>query len=514
MALSSDPGWARHAVWPAPFIGFLYYFTRHYSPVYLVFGCAVLAAFSLLYFRWDKTGSAALGTAALAAVAAGLFGLGLWQFLNLRDPGDVDHASYACALWNMRHGNTRYSISDLDFFGVHSNYTGLLWIPIQALAGEWGLKIGKALCLMASALLAVRRFRGDRRIHAWGAAAILLSPPIASQFFNGFHLEFLAAPVLILLFDAYRREKLGAFLACTAFLAYSKEVFTLAVGGLLLVALIERRPWKWILAPGLLCCVQMALYWLVIQPHFAPQGNGLGYQMPVSPGQIIEMWSRPGNLLYLLHFLLPFLPLLIILPKRYLLIPLPLAIFYLAFPDPLFQSLWSHYPYPLSFLCAAGLALSRDLAPSASASTATATAPTITGSAPLGRVLMTCAAVSLLSYPVWRKSISVPKPDFERIREVARIHDRIPHTASMLLHVPFTARFAARKEASDWFFRIRPIGEFDFILMDTAFAPESHGSPDRLAADIRDLSASPDWSLESSRNGLYLFRNTRPVPAP
>jgi len=72
-------------------------------------------------------------------------------------------------------------------------------------------------------------------------------PAVASQFFYGFHPELIAAPALVLALDAYRDGKLVRFLFWTFFMAFSKEVFTLAVGGILLVALMERRNWKWIL---------------------------------------------------------------------------------------------------------------------------------------------------------------------------------------------------------------------------------------------------------------------------
>jgi hypothetical protein len=494
----------RHPGWSIPFLAFFYYYTRHYSPSYLAGGSALLGLFCVAYLKWDRVRVGRWGTALFALAMAGLPALGLWQYLQLRDPGDVDHASYACALWNMARGTTYYSINDMDFFGTHADYTGLLWIPVQALAGETGLKIGKGLCLLLAVWLAIRRFRGkgQSKIAAWGGAALLLSPPIASQFFNGFHLEFIAAPVLVLAFDAYREERLGRFLACTAFLAYSKEIFTLAIGGILLVALIERRPWKWILWPGLLCCAQMAVYWFVILPRFAPRGNHLAMFMPASPGEILSMWARPENLYYAFHVALPFLPLMLALPRRYLLLPLPLFAFYMAFPDPLFQSLWAHYPFPLAFLCFGGFLLYRE--PDLDAARTDANPG-------VGRALMTCALVSLLCYPIWRMVLSVPKHDSARLRDFAVLRTLVPDEASLLINASFTARFAARKEASDWVYRKKPITDFDYILLDAAFTSPSHGSVPQLEEDVRNLKASPDWNLAFENGCLYLFRNRLPA---
>jgi hypothetical protein len=97
--------------------------------------------------------------------------------------------------------------------------------------------------------------------HGVGVAALLISPPIASQFFFGFHPEFMGAPLLVLAMIAYRKRRLNAFLILTAMVSYCKEPFTLAIAGILPVAAVERRDWKWIILPGLLCSAQMKVYW-------------------------------------------------------------------------------------------------------------------------------------------------------------------------------------------------------------------------------------------------------------
>ncbi len=492
-----------------PLICFLYFFLRHYSLTYLVGGISILVVFYFLYFSWEKVKQGFLAGAFLSIVAVSLLGLGLWQFLQLQDPGDVDHASYACALWNMAHGRTYYSINDMNFFGNHADYTGLLWIPVHAAMGEFGLKLGKCLCLLIASWLAVRRFWSLGEIACLGAAAILLSPPIASQFFNGFHLEFLAAPVLILALDAYREKKLGRFLVCTFFLAYSKEVFTLAIAGILLVALVERRPWKWLVLPAILCCVQMGVYWFLIVPHFAPKGNNLGPFMPVSAGQVLSLWAHPRTYYYFLNVVLPFLPLMLALPKRYLFLPLPLMAFYACFPDPLFLSMWAHYPFPLAFLCFSGLILFEG-APSPSGKPFggfSGCAMTDRGEA--GKILMACAVTSLLCYPIWRKVFTIPAPDFARVHEVLEIRSLVPDDASILISAPFTSLFASRRNVSDWVYRKRPVEDYDFIVMDGRFTSPFHVEKARQEQDIQDLRRSPNWSLAFMRDDLFLFHNNQ-----
>jgi hypothetical protein len=474
-----------------PVLAFLYILRRfHYAPAYAVSGAVILAVGMILMARWDRVEKSLLAPLILLLPALILPFLGVRQSLQFRDPGDVDFACYVCALWNMAHGSTRYSIADMDIFGSHANYTVIFWLPIHMLTGEIGLKIGKAVCLLTAVWLAIRRHQGNLRVSSWAGLALLLSPPIASQFFFGFHPEFLAAPLLVLAMDAYREERLGRFTVYAGLMAYSKEVFTLAVGGLLLLALIERRPWKWILIPGLLCCAQMALYWFVIMPHFAPLGMRFNPLMPSSPAVAASLVLRRQTLKYVLELVLPFLPLMLASPRRYLLIPVPLMLFYSVFPDS-FRDLWRHYQFPIAILCMAGFILEKNAA---------------RWSGPRGRTLLACAIAALLCAPYWGRMPLLPGGDFARARNVERIHQLIPETASVMVSGPFTTRFAARKEVMDWVYRVKPFEAFDYVVIDAKFKPEWAARPEALDRDLDSLSRSPDWVRMIEVDSLYLFR--------
>jgi hypothetical protein len=488
---AGPPGAIPRSTYLMPAAAFLYFLVRYHSSAYLAGGALILIAFYLsLYLHANGRGrSLPLGTIALALAAIGLPALGAWQFLQLRDLGDMDQASYSAGLWNIRHGNFHYSIDGNNMFGIHSSYTALLWIPLHWLGGELGIKLGQAACLIAASLLAVRDLPASRNASAWGALSILIAPQVASQFFFGFHPEILAAPVLVLALRAYRKERLIPFLACTAFLAYSKEVFTLAVGGILLVALVERRSWKWILLPGMLCCLQMAVYWFLVLPRFAPEGNLLGFFMPASPSQIFRLWLRPQNLFYLLHASLPFLPLMLAFPKRYLLLPLPLMAFYAAFPDPLFVVMWPNYAFPTAFLCAAGLVLKPEL---------------FAWSRLDGRILAACAVASLLSYPLWRETFSIPMGNLARAREVDRLSASLPIDAPVVVDGPLLARFAARREMATWGYRKKPLAHYQYAVIDTV-VPFWQFTPGQRARSADSLSADPAWTLRYAKDGLFLF---------
>jgi hypothetical protein len=488
-----------------------YFLAIHHSPAYAAGSAALLAAFYAGCLRWDRHLRGPLGVRLLIGSALALLCLGAWQFLHLKDIGDVDHATYSCALWNLARGNWHYQYIGRNMLGIHSQYTAMVWYPVQALGGELGLKLGNGLCLIAAAALLLRRHWNQRSAAAWGALALLLAPAMASQFFFGFHPEMLAAPMLILALDAYRDRRLGAFLFLTLLLAFTKETFTLAIGGILLVALLERRSWIWILAPGLLCCAAMAVYWFGIMPHFAQGGNFLGFFFPSSPSEILHLWSRPQTLRYLLHIYVPFLPLLLALPWRYALLPLPTMAFYAAFPDPLFVQMWPNYAFPLAILCVAGLILETDVKfdpePGSSGPRLAA------GRAVDFRVLPACALSALLCYPLWREIFSVPISGLARNREVTFIRDHIGDGPSVLVYGNLAARFAGRRDFGLLGLMPDPGHRYDYLVLDSAFRPPWPVDGKAVSETFRAASDPTLWKRMHGSEGLAVFRRLPDPPA-
>ena len=503
---NGPPGWA-HPALLAPVACYAYFLLIHRSPGYAIGGALVIAALAALFAR--RTDQARLPPRILLLLTAlALPILGAWQFLHLKDIGDLDHGSYTCGLWNLGQGNPHYAFLGRNMFGIHSQYTSALWVPVQYLGGALGLKIGNGLCLLAAAVLLLRRLRGQNGNAAWAALALLLAPPIASQFFFGFHPELLAAPLLVFAFEAYREKRLAAFLTLTCLLAYTKETMTLPVGGLLLVALIERRNWKWILLPGLACCALMAVYWFQIVPRFTVKTNDLDFFLPASPAGILAAWARPQTLRYLAHIYVPFLPLMLAMPRRYLLLPLPTMAFYAAYPDSLFVQMWPNYAFPLVLLCLAGLWLEPGLAFSGTMET---NAPKPAGRVLDGRLLPACAAAALLCYPLWREIISVPTEGPARHREAARMLDRIGSGPSMLVYGHLTSRFSARREIGILGIQKLRAADYEFALIDPGFKAPWAVDSAAVAETMRDLADTAAWTRENPGEILALFRRkTRP----
>lgn len=493
------PGPSDRRAWIAaavPFLASLYFWQRYHSTGYLAFSALALAAFTALFLLWDKLPAAKLGWIALIAAATGLSALGMWQFLNLADPGDIDQASYTCWLWALEHGTGESTFSDFNIIGAHSNYALFLWIPLHWAAGEIGIKAGKIACLVAAVLLIALRHRGPKEEAPWLALAVLLSPPIASQFFFGFQSEFMAAPFLVLALQAWRDERLGMFLACTAFIAINKEIYTLPIMGLLGAGVLERRGWKWIVYPSALCCALMALWWFGIGPLFYREGvNHFNSGIPSHPMEALARVFAPSSLLYFGWFALPFLPALGAAPLRYLIVPVPTAVFYCLF-DPNFREMWRHYSYPLAILCAAGWMLM----------------PAV-GRRPPARILLACAATAVLCFPMWRTVFSIPSGQGEKRRAVAEIRRLVPQEASVAVNGGFTTWFAARKDVMAWEYKVKPLEAFDYVILDEAFIPASNRGAEELAADLAALSGSPAWEKPYSAEGVHLFRK-RPGGAP
>ncbi len=487
-----------------PLLGFLYFLILHHSPKYFLGGGLLLATYYFLWFSKLGQRFQPNSQTILTLVAIALPILGAWQYLQMADLGDIDQSFYSMALWNLRHGNIHFTFDSWTMFGIHSQYTAPLWIPVHWFFGDLGIKLGQGAVLIVAALLSVRCIRDVPQTAAWGALAIVMSPQIASQFFYGFHPEHIGAPVLVLALHAYRNKKLIPFLLCTLFLVYSKEAFAMAIGGILLLALVERRSWKWIFLPGILCCVLLSIYWWVVLPYFAPKGNMLSNLMPVSLNQIVENWLRFRNVTYVFQASLPFLPLLIVLPKRYLLLPIPIIVFYTAFPDTFYLSLWANYAFPTATLFTAGLVLEPGLQFSKQSDKNTEAAVSIDS-----RILIACAVTALLCYPLWREPFSIPIGHLERSRAVDKLNSMVPLDAPILVNGPFLSRFSARKEISTWGYRKKPMTYFDYAVIDVVL-PFWLFTSEQRKQSLDSLERDPAWTKEYGQDGLYMFHRRRP----
>ena len=501
-----------------PPLCFLYFVFKYHSLGYFCFGAAALILFYSVFFlpatQKIRTRLFAFNPLILFVLAAaGLSLFGAWQYFQMNDQGDMDQSYYSMAFWNMRHGTLHHDFDGKNMFGIHSQYTATIWLPVQIFFGDLGLKLFQGFGLIFSSLFLTRLLwkssqedqdpaqkLTNRNAALWASLAILLAAPVASQFFYGFHPELIGAPFLVVALYTYRKQNLWGFLICTALLAYTKETFTLVVGGILLLALIEKRNWKWIFLPGILCCVQMGIYWFLILPHFAPKGNMLSGLMPHSLHDVFHNWFRLQTLVYFFQASLPFLPLLLVMPKKYLILPIPLMLFYAAFPDSAFMVMWVNYPFPTAFLFSAGLILETNLNFSANAALDKTHSTKMIDL----RIVITCALIALLSYPLWREIFTVPMANLHRSREVDKLNASIPLNSSVIVNTPSLTRFAPRREISTWVSHVKPLDYFEYAVIDTVL-PFWGFTPHQRKLSVDSLMQNPNWKMEYGENGLYLF---------
>lgn len=164
---------------------------------------------------------------------------------------------------------------------------------------------------------------------AWSlgaAAAYLISPFTQNLALFEFHFIAFAVPVLLAAANAYARRHLGPFLVwCTLGLLVREDI-ALVVGGFALLAVLERRPWRWVLWPGVAAAVWLPAAFAVIRA-FGASGNykfvlyyawlgatprAMLETAVLQPWRWIAMLLRPANLVTAAGLLLPFafLPLL------------------------------------------------------------------------------------------------------------------------------------------------------------------------------------------------------------
>lgn len=471
---------------------------------------------------------------------------GLWQAFILRDPGDVDFSCSTGALWNLAQGSTWMSIAGRPIFGVHSNYTLWLWVPlwkgVESIFGRqeaiWMaplvLKGVQGILLALSAGILLHPLRRRPWTCNLAGAALIASPPYAAKFLFGFHPEVLGAPVL-----AWLLVKAGGILAgnrnhpsrpdrysrliplslATLFLLATKETYSLAIAGLLLWGFVEqsrrdkvnpgnlfnllrgwgilgKSPLLWslpILVVGFLC-----LYWKLGLPYFnSSQPMALAAYQPQSLSHALSLWFRGETLIFILLALFPLLPILMRMPRHFALLPLPWILFYASFPDGGYRELFRHYFFPLTLMGFAAFAFQ----------------PGLFRQARWGGALL---AASLLAFPLVKPVLQSPLPGsaaadslLKRRADLRALLSEVPPEASLLGHGPFQYLGASRSRAENFVYRTQPPANFDFVILDTDWRePWMTGLPgiSQRWAEERDRdSRTPPLFRVAARGSLELW---------
>jgi hypothetical protein len=212
--------------------------------------------------------------------------------------------------------------------------------------------------------------------------------------------------------------------------------------------------------------------------------------MPHSIAHWMRLWFRFENLGYLAQSYLPFLPLIWAAGKRYALLPLPLVLFYMGFPDPSYRDIWRHYGLAVG-ITALGTLILADRE-----KVARAAAPFL--------------LAVLLAFPGWRGLQRMEWNPHPARGEIAALAKELPPDSSLLVHGQFVAHFAGRRDVESWIYSPRPPQSFRFLVLDSAFRPEWWEGKNSLDSVLAVLQADPDWEMLRRSRGIYLFRRSPP----
>ena len=252
-----------------------------------------------------------------------------WKWANAAYNG-IDVAYFSQAVWNTAHLRPfAFTIHPGLTLGDHAEWVLLLLaLPYAVLPHPLLLVFIQAAALAAGAF-AVHRMAARSLSSGWAfgaAVGYLLLPTIGGAALFEFHALALAVPLLLFAADAYLEKRFGRFIAFLVAALLIREDVALVTAMFGIVAAIERRPLRWILAPLALSAAWFAAMMLVIKKFSVGGGFKFfayyGWLWPLDLGALSSHLLRLTQLEFLLAFLMPVLFLPLARPK-WLLLSLP-----------------------------------------------------------------------------------------------------------------------------------------------------------------------------------------------
>ena len=173
--------------------------------------------------------------------------------------------------------------------GVHAAFLWVQFLPFYWLApGVPTLLFVQSLLLGLCAwpvYLIAREVLPSHRAALLLAAAFLCLPPIISQHVNQLEEPAHVAVYLLFTFYFFLKQRFWPFLGLATVTCLGRENMPLAVAMFGVYALIQRRGWRWVVAPIVLGGVYFWFAMFVVMPHFR-QGH---------PWHVMKMFSYLGN---------------------------------------------------------------------------------------------------------------------------------------------------------------------------------------------------------------------------
>ena len=292
----------------------------------------------------------------------------LWKYGLFAYDG-LDLAIYNQVFWNTLHGQPfGLTIHPHSYLGDHAEFGLLTLLPFYALKPD-----PRTLLILQSAVLALAawpiwllaRHRlantpGLSRLAPLAfAAAWLLSPLVQNINLFEFHLLPFALPPLLLALLAYDERRPFRFVLWALVAMLFREDVSLVVAAVGLLAILERRGWRWMIGP-----IVLGAAWFMmatgVAAHFAPSGSykfliyytwlgeahsfaDVAVNALSQPLKVLAHTASLGNIEMLLGFLLPLLFLPLLSPKKLILLIGPLSQILLGSPGGSATIVQTHY---------------------------------------------------------------------------------------------------------------------------------------------------------------------------
>ncbi len=183
------------------------------------------------------------------------FGVTFFQYQEYAyRTGDTPVAEQA--IWNTVHGRIFYqSFLQVDTnLREHLNFVQILYVPLYAIFPHTLTLFFIIQLSFVLGSIALYYFVKKRISSLAGAIAVglfIFHPLIASQAVGDMHVVSVAGPAFLMLLMAYHDKKYRAFVFWLIFMVFVSEFVAPTVFLVGVLALLERRSWKWFLPPAI-----------------------------------------------------------------------------------------------------------------------------------------------------------------------------------------------------------------------------------------------------------------------
>ena len=245
----------------------------------------------LAEYPWDK-----IIMGAIIAMGVGWFAVTYLQYQQFAfRTGDTPVAEQA--IWNTVHGRMFYqSFLQTDTnLREHLNFVQLLYVPVYAIVPHTLTLFFLIQLAFVAALIYLYRYAKSKFGVLAGALAVgifIFNPLTASQVVGDMHVVSVAGPAFMCLLIAYHEKRYKQFLFWVILTVLITEFIAPTVALLGVLALIERRNWKWIVPPvlGGVGMYALAKYYITI--GFSSNDNILSKFTLAAIGSVYKLDKR------------------------------------------------------------------------------------------------------------------------------------------------------------------------------------------------------------------------------